>query len=165
MCSAIGDVECNSSEGRNVLVGVLIYNFKHLRALCIFLLNWKIHLLWCFHFSSPPLHFFHFTLHHHPKLHGWISPDKPLLKRAEREWWHKMGWRIQSEMGTPNGSSPKAICYSLYYLFNFFASLITCISMVCNILVLQEGWSLAKVTKDTIWNGQSKFLLKLAGFV
>lgn len=37
--------------------------------------------------------------------------------------------------------------------------------MVFNILVLQEGGSLTKITKDAIWNGQSEFWLKVAGLV
>ena len=37
--SALGDLECNSLEGRNVLVGLLIHTFK------LLLLTQNIHLL------------------------------------------------------------------------------------------------------------------------
>lgn len=70
-----------------------------------------------------------------------------------------------SQKWEPQREAPQKpfVTACIIYVFNFFASLITCISMVFNILVLQKGQSLAKITKDAIWNGQSEFWLKVAG--
>lgn len=76
--------------------------------MCTFLLNRKIHLLWCFHFRSLL----------YPKL-SWLNQPLQTTPEESRE-----GAAAQNDMGNEGRNeilkvkrdSPKAICYRLYYL-------------------------------------------------